>query len=84
MKGVPLNLTLQGLCLIDEHNRYAVADLVQQLAAVADQSILCLVEPNGSLAFGAGENVEQVLADTHAESLVRNEKIHFLFALRYL
>ena len=46
------------LCLINQHNRDAVPDFVQQLAAVANQTIFCIIQMNIALAFGACQDIQ--------------------------
>lgn len=51
--------------LINEHDRDILPDGIQQPAGVADKAVALFSELDIALAFRAGQNFEQFLADCH-------------------
>jgi hypothetical protein len=58
-------LLLQGFCLINQHDRDIVSNLIEEFAAVTDKTVLRIVQINISLAFWAGKDIQQILTDRH-------------------
>ena len=52
-------------CLIYEHDRDILPDLIHQLAVVADKPVLGIIQMDISFAFRARENIKQFFADCH-------------------
>lgn len=58
-------LGLERLCLVDQHDRDAVPDLVLEPAALADQYRLLTSILQLRLALGTDEDFEQLWCDAH-------------------
>src|SRR5579864_4461583 len=56
--------------LVDQHDRDVVLDRIEQFACPAYQAVLCFVELDWPLAFGTGEDIEQVLTKRHLMHLL--------------
>jgi hypothetical protein len=56
------SIALQGFGFFNQHDGNIVADFVEKLAVVADQSILSGIEVDVAFALGTGEDVEQFFA----------------------
>lgn len=56
---------VQGGGFINEHDRNIVPDGIQQPAVVADKTVALFIELDIALAFRAGQNFEQFVADCH-------------------
>jgi hypothetical protein len=70
LPGAAESVSGKAFGLVDEHDRNIFLDGVAQFAGVADEPVLRVSQVQAALAFGAGENVKQVLAYRHREILL--------------
>jgi hypothetical protein len=58
-------LLFQGLGLFDEHDGDVVLDFIEEAALVADEAVARLVQADVPFTLGAGQNLQQLLANGH-------------------
>jgi hypothetical protein len=73
------NSIIQLFCLVDEHDGNVFTDLVEKLAALANQAVFFFGELYLPFAFGAGKDIKQFLADHGTAPADGNRKQMGLF-----